>query len=161
VLTRDLVARRLAAAHTTLDVYAPRFDAAIALHARSLILLMAAAFTPLPALVFRRSRLPFAAHAVFSLHLYAFMLLLFTIATAIPAAGMPFGVARSTSQPLDVVLSVALLAACAVYLFAAIREVYGARGARRAMATATLTIGMAAIVLAYRFALMLITIWTT
>jgi hypothetical protein len=159
-LAQTLVARRLAAEHTTQDAYAPRFDGAIALHARSLILLMAAAFAPLPALVFRRGRRPFAAHAVFTLHLYAYLLLLFSIATAIPAAGVPFGAARSTSQDLDTVLSIALLIACAVYLYQAIGAVYGGRRVARAWSAAALTAGVVMIVLGYRFALLLVTLYT-
>jgi hypothetical protein len=160
-LTRALVERRLASRHLTLAAYAPIFDAAIAPHAHSLILLMVAAFAPLPALVFRRSRLPFAAHAVFSLHLYAFMLLLFSIGTAIPAVPIVFGGVRSPSQTLDAVLSISLLVAGGIYLFTSARVVYGSRGARRVLGTVALTIGMAAIVLAYRFALMLITLYST
>ncbi len=158
---QTLVARHLAARHTTLEAYAPRFDAAIALHARSLILLMVAAFTPLPALLFSRAGRPFAAHAVFSLHLYAFMLLLFSVANAIPAAGLLVGGERSASGLLDAVLSIGLLGAGGLYLFGAIREVYASRGWPRVLCTAALTIGMAAIVLGYRFALMLITLSST
>ena len=160
-LAQSLVARQLDAQHVSLAAYAPRFDGAIALHARSLILLMVLAFTPLPALVFRRSGQPFGAHAVFSLHFYAFMLLLFSVATAIPAAGVPFGWQRSTSQPLDAVLSIVLLLACGAYLYRAIGTVYGGRRSWCLTSAAVLTCGAAAIVLAYRFALLLITLYTT
>jgi len=160
-LARTLVTRHLVADHTTLELYAPRFDATIALHARSLILLMVVAFTPLPALLFRRAGRPFAAHAVFALHLYAFMLLLFSIGTALPVAGELVGRQRSTSNLLDAVLSIGLLIAGGVYLFFAIREVYATRGVARVLDTIALTIGMAAIVLGYRFALFLITLYTT
>ena len=160
VLARSLVAAHVAAQHTTVEAYAPRFDGAIALHARSLILVMALAFTPLPALVFRRRGGPLAVHAVFSLHLYAFMLLLFSIATAIPAAGLPFGGERSASRLLDAVLSIGLLLACAGYLYTAIGAVYGGGRAGRILSAAVLTIGVAAIVLGYRFALLLLTLYT-
>lgn len=159
-LAQVLVARRLADLQTTLDVYAPRFDAALALHARSLILVMAVAFGLLVAAVFRRGQRPFAAHAAFSLHLYAFMLLLFSIANTIPAAGVPFGAARSPSQLLDAILSISLVIACGVYLFVAIEKVYGWRGTPRLLAAVGLTVGVAAIVLAYRFALLLLTLYT-
>ena len=62
-LAQALVAHRLAVMQTTVDLYAPRFDAAVALHARSLILLMPLSFTILPGIVFRPGRHPFAAHA--------------------------------------------------------------------------------------------------
>ena len=159
-LAQELVAGRLAALHTSADVFAPRFDRAIALHARSLILLMALAFAVLPAIVFSRSRRPFAAHVVFSLHLYGFLLLLFCIGTAVPAGGLLAGGERSPSQVLDDVISIGLLTACGVYLYFATGAVYGGGRAARAFKSAALAVGAAAIVLGYRFALLLITLYT-
>lgn len=159
-LAERLVASRLDALGTTVAVYAPRFDAAVALHARSLILLMALSFAVLPRLVFRRGRHPFAAHAVFALHLYAFMLLLFCVATVIPAVNLLHGGERSTSDLLDHVLSIGLMTACAVYLYFAMARVYGGSRRARALQSAALTIGVAAIVLGYRFVLLLITLYS-
>jgi len=160
-LAQSLVVSTLDARHTTLAAYAPRFDGAIALHARSMILLMVLAFAPLPALVFRRRRQPFGTHAVFSLHLYAFLLLLLSIGNFIPAIGMPFGAERSASPVLDAWLSIALVLLCAGYLYLAIGRVYGGRTAERVVRAAVLTVGVTAIVLGYRFALLLITLYTT
>jgi hypothetical protein len=159
-LAQGLVAGRLAALHTTADLYAPRFDTAIALHARSMILLMALAFAVLPAIAFSRSGRPFAGHVVFSLHLYSFMLLLFCIATAIPATPLLGGGARSASQVLDGVISVSLLVTCGIYLYFATGAVYGGGRTVRAFGSAGLAIGAAAIVLGYRFTLLLITLYT-
>jgi uncharacterized protein DUF3667 len=156
-----LVSDRLASLRMTQDAYAPRFDTAIGVHARSLILVMAVCLSPVLALVFRRSGRPFAAHAVFSLHLYGFMLLLFSAATAIPAAGMLFGGLRSTSENLDRAISLALLVVCATYLYRAIGVVYGGRSAARVLESVSLTAAMAAIVLGYRFALFVLTLHTT
>lgn len=160
-LAQRLVADRLAASGAPLASFATRFDAAIALHARSMILLMALAFAPLPALVFRRRGHPFAAHVVFSLHLYAFTLLILSIGTPVPNVPVLFGGVRSTSRLLDGVLSISLLIACAVYLYAAIGAVYGGGRTARVLATIVLTMAAAAIVLAYRFALFLLTLYTT
>ena len=160
-LVQGMVADRLAAAGTTLASYAPRFDAAIALHARSMILMMALAFAPLPALMFRRRGLPFAAHVVFSLHLYTFTLLILSIGTPVPNVPVLFGGTRSTSRLLDASLSIAALLACAVYLYPAIRAVYGGSRMGRIFSTIVLTMAVAAIVLAYRFALFVITLYTT
>jgi hypothetical protein len=160
-LAQVLVTHRIDALHTTLERYAPRFDGALALHARSLILLMALSFAALPAVVFRRSSRPFVTHAVFALHLYGFMLLLFCVATAIPAAGMLFGGARSPSQLLDAILSFSLMGACGIYLYVAIGAVYGGSRTLRWIEAIGLTVGVAAIVLGYRFALLLITLYST
>jgi hypothetical protein len=159
-LAQGLVAGRLASLHTSVDLFAPRFDSAIALHARSLILLMALAFAVLPAIAFNRSGRPFAAHVVFSLHLYGFMLLLFCVGTAIPAAGVLAGSGRSDSQVLDGAISIALLAACGTYLYFATGAVYGGGRAARGLKAAALAVGAAVIVLGYRFALLLITLYS-
>jgi hypothetical protein len=135
----------MASLGTTVELYTPRFNAAIALHARSLILLMALAFAVLPAIVFRRRARPFAAHAVFSLHLYGFMLLLFCLATAVPAAGLLFGGVRSSSRLLDGILSVSLLVACGIYRSRSGRCTTGSRVAQ-VIESIGLTVGLAAIV---------------
>ncbi|HYT68323.1 MAG TPA: DUF3667 domain-containing protein [Vicinamibacterales bacterium] len=108
-LAARLVSRHIATQQTTLALYAPRFDGSVALHARSLILLMALAFAPLPALMFRRSTRPFAAHVVFSLHLYAFLLLVLSVGTTVPWVGVLFGGERSLSPTVDGILSTVLL----------------------------------------------------
>lgn len=159
-LAQTLVSQRLDALHMTLEGYAPRFDGALAVHAHSLILLMVLSFSVLPAIVFRRPGRPFVTHAVFALHLYGFMLLLFSIATAIPSAGMPFGAARSTSRVLDAIISISLLTGCGIYLYAAIGVVYGGGRTRRWIESIGLTVGVAAIVLGYRFVLLLLTLYT-
>ena len=160
-LAQPIVAGRLASQSVALESYAPRFDAAIALHARSMILAMVVAFAPVLALVFRRRRQPFATHVVFSLHLYAFMLLLLSIGTAVPAAPILAGGTRSTSDLLDAVLTIALMIACAAYLYPAVRAVYGVSRSRRVLSTVALTAAVAAIVLGYRFALFVFTLYTT
>jgi len=62
-LAATLVTQRLADLDTTLALYAPVFDSAVALHARSLIILMALSFAPLPWIVFARRGKPAATHA--------------------------------------------------------------------------------------------------
>lgn len=159
-LAQPLVANRLAALHTTADLFAPRFDSAIALHARSLILLMALAFAALPAIAFRQRRMPLAAHVVFSLHLYGFLLLLFCVGTVLPTVGALAGWSRATSETVDATFSIILLGACALYLYFAAGVVYGGGRTARALKSAALAVGAAAIVLGYRFALLLLTLYT-
>lgn len=159
-LAQTLVAHRLAALQTTAALYAPHFDTALALHARSLILLMTLSFAVLPGIVFRRGRHPFAAHAVFSLHLYAFLLLLFCVVTAVEAVNLSPEGARSTAGNLDRALSIGLLVACATYLYFAIGVVYGGSRKGRLFRAIALSVAAAAIVLGYRFVLLLITLYS-
>lgn len=157
----QLVGNRLAAMHTTLELYAPVFDQAVALKARSLIIFMALFFALVPMLVFVRRKRPLVVHAVFSLHLYAFMLLTFCVATTIPAFSALLGGPGFDSTSLDNFIAEALLAVCAVYLFFAIRAVYDIRGFARVLSTLALTIAVGAIVLGYRFFLLIVTLYTT
>jgi hypothetical protein len=160
-LAGELVARRLEAMHSTIAVYAPVFNRAVAVNARSLIIVMALSFVIAPAILFHRSGRPLITHAVFSLHLYAFMLLLFCVANVIPAVDKWFGGPGLASEPMDHAISIALVIACAIYLWVAVTKVYGTVGVARALQVAALTLTVVSIVLGYRFALLLITLYTT
>ena len=156
-----LVSHRLAAKQTTLDLYAPVFDHAVAVNARSLIVFMALSFVAALAMVFPGSKRPPVAHALFSFHLYAFLLLLFSVATAVPPVDRWLGGAGFASEGLDDLLSITLLLACAGYLYISTGRVYGATSAGRVVKVAILTAAAAAIVLGYRFVLFMITLYTT
>ena len=156
-----LASHRLAATQTTLGIYAPVFDHAMARNARSLIIFMALSFVAAPSLAFYRSRSPLGAHAFFSLHVYAFLLLLFSVATAVPPIDLWFGGAGFRSESLDDTISIALMLVCGLYVHVAIGAVYGATGASRVFKAAALTVAVAAIVLGYRFVLFVLTLYTT
>ncbi len=156
-----LVHDRLAALQTTMELYAPVFDQRVAIKARSLIVFMALFFALVPMLVFLRSRRPLVAHAAFSLHFYAFLLLLLCVATLIQATDVWESRFGFTYDAVDGFLSISLLAASAVYLYFAVGAVYGSRGLARFAATVVLTVFVGAIVLGYRFLLLLITLYTT
>ena len=156
-LAQVWVANRIAALHTTLDAFTPVFDHAVALHARSWIIVMALALTPVPLLVFRRRQMPVAAHAVFALHLYAFLMLLLCAGTAFEAL---FGGPTAMPVLVDPFVSIALLAACAAYLYVGVGAVYATHGARRLLDVSGADVGVAALVLGYRFALFALTLYT-
>ncbi len=158
---RSRVATKLAESGTTLADYTPVFDRAVVTHAKSLIILMTVPFALLLPLVFLRERLPFMAHVVFSLHHYAFLLLLFCVALFAAGLSRWMGFGGVQAPAVDNVLSVFLLAACGLYLYLAIGRVYGTRGARRVVQSILLAIAVALIVIGYRFALFLITVFTT
>jgi hypothetical protein len=156
-----LVSRHLETNGLTLEAYAPIFNSALTLHARSLIIVMALCFAILPWLVFHKRRKPFVAHAVFSLHLYSFLLLLLSVADVIPALNARFTGQEAMWRVLDNVMAVLCLLACAVYMYIATKKIYDAGGATRVAHVAVMTIGVGTIVLGYRFALFLLTIYTT
>jgi hypothetical protein len=160
-LARSIVANRLAATHTSLESYAPMFDRAVVLNAKSLIVLMTIPFMALLPLVFLRERRPFMLHAIFSIHLYTFLLLLFCVALLVAKGSEWAGAGGLDTPVVDNVLSVLNLAACALYLYLAIGPVYCTRGWVRTMQTLALTLVVGLIVLCYRFILLLITLYTT
>jgi hypothetical protein len=160
-VAETLVSHRLEATQTALDIYAPVFDHAMARNARSLIIFMALPFVAASAIAFCRSRSPLGAHASFSFHLYAFLLLLFCVATAVPPIDLWFGGAGLVSGRLDHAISIALLLACGLYLHVATGAVYGATGVSRVLKVVALTVAVAGIVLGYRFVLLVITLYTT
>ena len=156
---QTLVARRLQALHTTLDLYAPIFDRAVVLYAKSLIILMVLPFALLLPLVFAASRRPFMTHLVFAVHLYTFLLLLFSLALLAAKAEALLGGAGLASPRVDNALSVINLLACAAYLYAASKPVYAPGRTMRVVATIVLAVLAGAIVIGYRFVLLLITLY--
>jgi hypothetical protein len=160
-VAQRLVSHRLETLGTTLDLYAPLFDRANVLHAKSFIIVMALPFALLLPVLFYRSRQPFVAYAVFSLHFYAFLLLLFCVLLAVAAISVWFGGAGLNSPRMDTALTLANLAVCATYLYAATGTAYGARGALRAVKALALSLAVTGILLGYRFVLFLFTLYTT
>jgi len=158
-LAQELVPARLAELNMTLEHYAPAFDRAVAMNARSLVILMTLPLASLLPLLFYSRRLPFAAHAVFALHFFAFLLVLFSLALAIPLVDVLLGGPGLASQTEDNAIAIALIVFCAIYFFLGTRAVYGAEGGVRIFKTAVLAVAAAAIVLGYRFLLLLLTLY--
>jgi hypothetical protein len=160
-LAQSFLSRRLEATQTTLAQYAPLFDRAVVLNAKSLILLMALPLSLLLPLALLRERRPFMTHVVFALHLYTFLLLLFCVALLLAKSSALLGLGGLDTPMVDNVLSIVNLIACAVYIFLAIGPVYGVAGARRGAIAIALTLGVAVIVVGYRFVLFFITLYLT
>jgi hypothetical protein len=161
ILAQRLVSHHLETMHMTLESYAPIFNEAVVTNAKSLIILMVAPFTLLLPVMFFQARRPFVAHIVFSLHLYTFLLLLFCVCITIAAIDVLFGGAGLNSAAMDNILSLLNLAACALYLYIATGRVYGGNGIMRAIKIAILAPAVATILLGYRFAIFLITLYST
>ena len=160
-LALSLLTQRLQKTQLSLAQYAPVFDRAVVLNAKSLIGLMAIPFALFLPLVFVRQPRPFMTHVVFSLHLYTFLLLLFCVAMLAARLSSLLGFGGIETSVVDNVLSTANFVACAAYLYIAIGPVYGTAGAMRWLQAVVLTVAIAAIVLGYRFVLFLITLYAT
>ena len=158
---RSLVDRRLAAKHIDLEAYAPIFDRAVVLNAKSFIVLMTIPFALLLPLVFIRKHRPFMAHLAFSLHLYTFLLLLFCASLIAARFSALLGFGGLDSAVVDNSLTGANLVACSVYSYLAIARVYQTSGALRLVQALLVSVSVAAIVVAYRFVLFLLTLYAT
>jgi hypothetical protein len=160
-LAQSLASERLSETARTLEEYRTDFDRRVAVNAKSFVVLMSLAFSLLLPLVFFRGKRPFMVHVVFSLHLYAFLLLLMTAALLVAGLSLMLGFGGIEAPMVDRLLSVAMVLVCGFYVYRAIAPVYGVRGAPRAIGTLALVIGIAALVLGYRFALFFITLHST
>lgn len=160
-VAQQLVIHRLETRQTTLGLYAPVFNQAVALNAKSLIVVMVLPFALLPAILFYRSRRPFVTHIVFSLHFYAFLLLLLCLSLTAVGVNLLFGGHGLESESFDHVLSIVELVVCATYLYVAAGTVYGSRRTARILTVLPLAVAVVGIFLGYRFALLLITLYST
>ncbi len=160
-VAQRLVAHRLEAKQMTLDLYAPIFNRALVLHAKSFIILMVPPFAVLLLIMFYQSHQPFVAHVVFSLYFFTFLQLLFCVLLIVAAVDVLFGGAGLISARMDNILSLINLAACAIYLYIATGTVYGSRGLIRVVKVLVLAAAIFGILLGYRFALFLGTLYTT
>ena len=160
-LARDLVAKRLDDKQMSLQTYAPLFDHVVEVNARSLIFLMAVPFALLLVLMFLRNRRPFAAHIVFTLHFYAFQLMLLCLLLLGLLAQTLLGGGARLSAATDIALFAIQLAVSAVYLYVATGRVYGISGLRRVATAGALVVAASCVVLGYRFVLFIVTLYGT
>jgi Protein of unknown function (DUF3667) len=160
-VAQSLVASKLSASQTTLAAYAPVFDQAVDVNAKSLVIVLVVPFALLLIPMFHGSGRPFVAHIVFSLHLHAFLLLCACMLLLLAVVEAALGGLALTSTGLDRALFAILIAVVATYLYIATGSVYGATGITRVLKVALLTVIIAAAVPGYRFLIFLVTLYYT
>ena len=161
VLAQSLLDRHLQSAHASLAQYAPLFDRAVVLHAKSLVILMVLPYTGLVSLVFLGRNKRFMGHVAFSLHFFTFLMLLFSLAVLLAKVDTWFGGAGLDSNRVDNVVSAIDLVVSAIYIYLALGPAYGVSGTARVLASLLLSVAAPAIVLGYRFVIFLITLYST
>ena len=160
-LARTLVARKLEATHMSLAAYAPVFDHAVDVNAKSLVILLVLPFALLLIPLFSGSRRPFVTHLVFALHLLAFLLLCSCVLLLLTLLEASLGGAGLRSTLVDWGTFAVLVVVIATYLYIATGIVYEATGAVRALKVALLAVVIAAAVPGYRFLVFLVTLYVT
>jgi Protein of unknown function (DUF3667) len=158
---RTLVTHKLEVEHATLAAYAPVFDHAVDINAKSLVILLVLPFTLLLIPLFAGSHRPFVTHLIFALHLLAFLLVCSCVLLLFTALTTALGGAGLRSPFVDWGLFVVLIAVIATYLYVATGVVYQAKGWVRALKVAVLTVVIAAAVPGYRFLIFLVTLYFT
>jgi hypothetical protein len=158
---QGLVSERLAARHLPLEAYAPVFDRSALFNAKALIILMALVFAALPAIVFSNRHRPAGAHIVFALHLYAFVLVVLSVSVLLAQLDVLIGGGGLRSGVVDKALSIFNLLVCGGYIYLAVPKVYSTTGWRRTGSALLLTLALALLFIGYRFAIFLITFYTT
>ncbi|WP_062632317.1 DUF3667 domain-containing protein [Caballeronia arationis] len=159
-LAQSLVAERVEKLRMDPAQYTLVFDRAAVLNAKSLIILMVVPFTLMSWLILLRAGKPFVAFVYFSLHLYAFLLLLVSLALAVAAIDVRLGGAGLGSPVVDKILSIVNLGVCGGYAFLALKPVFASRGIWRVVKAVAMALAAGVIVLGYRFAIFLITLYT-
>jgi hypothetical protein len=163
-VAKSMVLKKLASTGMAEAEYVKAFDAKSGTKAKSLVILMVPVFALLLAAVRFRQKRYFVEHLVFSVHFYAFFLLLFAISTSVTTlvvAGLSGVGVRPGDAALDQVTSSITLAIWWVYLSVAMAET-GTRGRARAAAQGlALTIGAVGVLYLYRFLLFLVGYFTT
>jgi len=160
-LARTLAAHKVQAEHTTLAAYAPVFDHAVDVNAKSLVILLVLPFTLLLIPLFAASHRPFVTHLVFALHLLGFLLLCSCVLLLFTALLTALGGAGLRSPWVDWSLFAVLIVVIGTYLYVATGVVYDAKGWVRVLEVALLAVVIAAAVPGYRFLIFLVTLYFT
>ncbi len=158
-VARQLVDDRLAESRRPSSRYAPVFNQAAALNAKSLIILMVPPFALFAWLLFRRRDRPVVTHVVFALHFFAFVLLAYSVLLLV--ATVATRLLGFSGSVLDGWLALFHLAVYTAYLYGAAGTAYGATGFARVLKVAVLAAAVPVILLGYRFAIFLITLYST
>jgi hypothetical protein len=158
-LAQSMVGWELASRNIGLADFAVRFNAAAVFYAKTMIVVMALAFSTILPLAFYGRHKRFGVHVVFATHLYSFVLLLYCVSLLVAELQLLSGGAGLASPNVDTFLTLANLLICFAYLYVAIGAVYGAQGLPRVAKAALLAISVSAIVVGYRFMIFLVALY--
>ncbi len=163
-LAERWVTAHLAATGLTMEHYAPVFDHAGDIYAKSLVMVMLPFFAIAVGLLFVDRRKVAVAHLVFAIHFYAFLMVflsvLFPVLTVLVIAWIHLGLPRSPHLLDMIVLGIEGIG-CLTYLARAAGVAYDAGPIRRWLSAAALTVATLYILYLYRFILFAVTLWTT
>ena len=163
-LARAVFAHRFPAGVEVPADYVREFNHHGALLAKSLVIVMVPLFALLVWACFVRARRHYLEHVVFGLHFYAFWLLYL-----VASLGLTNGVLRlivaagghPSDLAIDNTISLLGLGIVTLFIYHAVRTVYGGSGRAALVKALILAIGVNQIVQVYRCFLFFVTYWTT
>lgn len=159
-LARQIVDRVVDAKGVSAREYELLFNATIDAQARTLVVAMVPFLALLLTAMHRRRY--FVEHLVFSVHFFAFFLLLlptFAVTLWVVHAGMGALGAGAAWLGSDRVITALLLALCGAYLFPGLRRVYGQGRLASGWKAAVAVVGVMVAVQVYRLLLFFTTVW--
>ena len=142
-----------------IEEFEREFDRNAAIQAKTWIFMMIPAYALLLAVLYGFKGY-FFEHIVFATHFMAFVLLWILTGGFAMAVGLKLAGVRWTGQQFDNVISLVLLAGMLVYLFVALRRVYGDRWWAALPRSLALGAAFLPVLLAYRLMLFFVTIKT-
>lgn len=157
-----IATERLEKVGITREAYEPVFDSAVDVNAKALVVLFVPPCALLAWLISLGRGRPGGVHWVFALHFVAFWLLLLSALAPLIAlsVGTALKLAGLSDKSLDPVASWLLMGLSAVWVYRAFGRVYGGGIARRVLGAALIAF-VIPVIRVYRFAVFLITLYTT
>jgi hypothetical protein len=162
-LARRLVGAELQKRNLTYEDYRARFDSAIEGQAKTLVIVMVPLYALVLQMFYWRPRRYYVEHLIFSLHLFAFLLLL--IASMNVALLLSLHARRLVGLNLwmlqsDNFVTFLMLSLCATYLLVALRRTYGQGIMRTALKCLALALCVLGVIQVYRLILFFTTFYT-
>jgi len=143
--------------------YVREFNAHGALLAKSLVIVMVPLFALLVWVCFARARRHFVEHLVFALHFYAIWLLYLVASLGLTNGALRLIVAggwHPGDLAIDNTISLLGLGILTLFLYHAVRTVYGGSGRAAFVKSLILAVGVTQLVQVYRCFLFFVTFWT-
>jgi hypothetical protein len=163
-IAKSILDHHLAQTHVSYEDYEKVFNHAVRLHAKSLVIVMIPLFMIPVALLYWRRGPSLVYHTTFSMHFISFELLLLCVMQPLTSLVLTLLVHLGVHpqwQPVDNTLTFIGDVVQLVYLFIAARQVYRQPWLLIGIKTLLLVLCYAYVVLAFRFILFLVTIYST
>lgn len=160
-LARSMVARRLASTAEPREQFTTRFNSAIALHAKTLVILMVPVFSLAVAALPARRRRYYVENLAFSFHVYTLFLVVLSGMNIFVTLLTRTNESASSIQRVDMITTSIIMVISGIYMAKAIGRIYGDAWGWVVVKAVVLTAVVAFNVQFYRFILFLVTMAST